>query len=318
MRAPTPTHPIRVMSATAGSRLMFVRWSNVDRQPPAPAGEASTAPRRGGLVLISLILVAAVANLNLAVANVALPDIGKAFDAGADRAQPRRRRLLARAGGLGALPRRARRPLRAQADAASSARRWRSRPRCSPPSRRRSRCSSSPASLGGLAAGMAYPTTLALITALWSGPARTQVDRALVGARRRDLGARPAARRARCSSEFEWGSVFLITLPLAAVALVLALQLRARPRQRGHRSGRQPRRHPLGRARRRARARRSTSRRCRRGHAGARARGDRGRGRVAFLHPPAPGASTRSTTWTSPGGGSSGSRPAPGSSCSAR
>ena len=31
------------------------------------------------LVLISLILVAAVANLNLAVANVALPDIGKAF-----------------------------------------------------------------------------------------------------------------------------------------------------------------------------------------------------------------------------------------------
>ena len=32
-------------------------------------------------MLVSLILVAAVANLNLAVANVALPDIGKAFDA---------------------------------------------------------------------------------------------------------------------------------------------------------------------------------------------------------------------------------------------
>src|SRR6185312_7602683 len=28
--------------------------------------------------------------------------------------------------------------------------------------------------LGGVAAGMAYPTTLALITALWSGPARTR------------------------------------------------------------------------------------------------------------------------------------------------
>ena len=28
--------------------------------------------------------------------------------------------------------------------------------------------------LGGLAAGMAFPTTLALITALWSGPARTR------------------------------------------------------------------------------------------------------------------------------------------------
>src|SRR5262245_31086578 len=47
----------------------------------APA-ETSTAPERGGLVLVALILVAAVANLNLAVANVALPDIGKDFDAG--------------------------------------------------------------------------------------------------------------------------------------------------------------------------------------------------------------------------------------------
>jgi hypothetical protein len=42
-------------------------------------GEESTAPERGGLVLVALILVAAVANLNLAVANVALPDIGKLF-----------------------------------------------------------------------------------------------------------------------------------------------------------------------------------------------------------------------------------------------
>jgi MFS family permease len=42
--------------------------------------EKGTAPERAGLVLLALILVAAVANLNLAVANVALPDIGKAFD----------------------------------------------------------------------------------------------------------------------------------------------------------------------------------------------------------------------------------------------
>src|SRR6187431_3055999 len=40
---------------------------------------ASSSPKRAGLVLGALILVAAVANLNLAVANVALPDIGKAF-----------------------------------------------------------------------------------------------------------------------------------------------------------------------------------------------------------------------------------------------
>src|SRR5262245_28004480 len=53
---------------------------------PATAGTGhaaatdSTAPDRAVLVLAALILVAAVANLNLAVANVALPDIGKAFD----------------------------------------------------------------------------------------------------------------------------------------------------------------------------------------------------------------------------------------------
>ena len=42
----------------------------------------SERPARAKAVLAALILVAAVANLNLAVANVALPDIGKAFDAG--------------------------------------------------------------------------------------------------------------------------------------------------------------------------------------------------------------------------------------------
>jgi MFS family permease len=43
--------------------------------------EHAKAPDRQGLVLTALILVASVANLNLAVANTALPDIGKAFNA---------------------------------------------------------------------------------------------------------------------------------------------------------------------------------------------------------------------------------------------
>src|SRR6476619_5389737 len=47
----------------------------------AVGNAGSSAPARAGLVLVALILVAAVANLNLAVANVALPSIGKAFDA---------------------------------------------------------------------------------------------------------------------------------------------------------------------------------------------------------------------------------------------
>src|SRR6478672_2772420 len=46
----------------------------------APASSSSSPPQ-AKLVLTALIAVAAVANLNLAVANVALPDIGKAFSA---------------------------------------------------------------------------------------------------------------------------------------------------------------------------------------------------------------------------------------------
>ena len=45
------------------------------------AGRPAPDRKRSMLVLLALILVAAVANLNLAVANVALPDIGEAFDA---------------------------------------------------------------------------------------------------------------------------------------------------------------------------------------------------------------------------------------------
>jgi MFS family permease len=74
---------------------------------------------------------------------------------------------------------------------------------------------------GGLAAGMAYPTTLALITALWSGPSRTK-SIALWSA----LGGAIAALGPLVSGAllqyFWWGSVFLITLPLAGVALVMA------------------------------------------------------------------------------------------------
>ena len=47
---------------------------------PAPPAQADHVPANEKLVLVALILVAAVANMNLAVANVALPDIGKAFD----------------------------------------------------------------------------------------------------------------------------------------------------------------------------------------------------------------------------------------------
>src|SRR5690606_28573502 len=48
---------------------------------PTGRGIAEGGPARAGAVLGTLILVAAIANLPLAVANVALPDIGIHFDA---------------------------------------------------------------------------------------------------------------------------------------------------------------------------------------------------------------------------------------------
>ena len=54
--------------------------------------------------------------------------------------------------------------------------------------------------VGGISAGMAYPTTLALITALWSGPARTKSIALWSGPRRCDRCARTAAWRAHSSS----------------------------------------------------------------------------------------------------------------------
>jgi len=47
----------------------------------APDAAAVVVPEKAGLVLATLIIVAAVANLPLAMANVALPSIGVYFDA---------------------------------------------------------------------------------------------------------------------------------------------------------------------------------------------------------------------------------------------
>ena len=82
--------------------------------------------------------------------------------------------------------------------------------------------------LGGLAAGMAYPTTLALITALWSGPARTK-SIALwsgIGGAMSALGSLLAG---SLLVHFFWGSVFLVTIPIAVAGLVLAAASSCRP-----------------------------------------------------------------------------------------
>ncbi|HEX2370574.1 MAG TPA: MFS transporter [Acidimicrobiia bacterium] len=185
------------------------------------AADASTAPGRPWLVLISLILGAAVANLNLAVANVALPDIGLAFDASQTELN-----LVAvgyslgLAGSvlyLGALGDRHGRKMMLVLGVVLSV------PACLIAAYAPSiEVLIGARILGGIAAGMAYPTTLALITALWSGPARTKSIAlwSALGGAISSLGPLIAG---ALLLNFWWGSVFLITLPLAAVALVMAL-----------------------------------------------------------------------------------------------
>jgi EmrB/QacA subfamily drug resistance transporter len=184
---------------------------------------AASGPKRAGAVLAALIGVAAVANLNLSVANVALPDIGEAFGAGqtqlnlvavgyslglaasvlylgalGDRYGRKSMLLL----GMGlSIPASLLAALAPSIDVLFAAR-----------------------LLGGVAAGMAYPTTLALIAALWSGPARTR-SIALWSAIGGAMAALGPLLAGALLEGFEWGSVFAVTIPLAALALLAAWRL---------------------------------------------------------------------------------------------
>jgi EmrB/QacA subfamily drug resistance transporter len=192
----------------------------MDSTVNAVAPASSSSPPRAKLVLAALISVAAVANLNLAVANVALPDIGKAFDAGQTGldlvAVGYSLGLAASVLYLGALGDAHGRKEMLLAGTALAI----------------------PASIvagfapsitvlffarlvGGLAAGMAFPTTLALITALWSGPERTKAI-ALWSALGGGISALGPLISGALLEQFDWGSVFFVTLPLALVALYLA------------------------------------------------------------------------------------------------
>jgi MFS transporter, DHA2 family, multidrug resistance protein len=183
----------------------------------------SAAPARAGLVLASLILVAAVANLNLAVANVALPSIGEEFDSSQTVldliAVGYSLGLAASVLYFGAVGDRYGRKLMLILGMALSV------PACLlaawAPS---DEVLFAARLLGGLSAGMAFPTTLALITALWSGPGRTKSIALWSGVGGAISALGPVASGVLLE-HFWWGSVFLLTLPLAAVALVMAFVL---------------------------------------------------------------------------------------------
>jgi len=187
------------------------------------AGEAATAPPHPRLVLLALILVAAVANLNLAVANVALPVIGDAFDAsqtGLDLISVGYSLgLAASVLYLGAVGDRYGRKMMLMLGVLLSV------PACLLAAYAPSPLVLGVARLlGGVAAGMAYPTTLALITALWSGPGRTRAIALWSGAGAACAALGPLIAGGLLEA-FWWGSVFLVTLPLAVVALAMAHRL---------------------------------------------------------------------------------------------
>src|SRR6187431_3012845 len=174
----------------------------------AHADERSAAPERAPLVLLALILVAAVANLNLAVANVALPDIGEAFDSSQVTlnliAVGYSLGLAASVLYLGAVGDRYGRKLLLVLGTALAV----------PMSLLAGFAPSDEVLFvarvgGGIAAGMAYPTTLALITALWSGPGRTKAI-ALWSALGGAIAALGPLLSGALLEGFDWGSVFLV------------------------------------------------------------------------------------------------------------
>ena len=186
-----------------------------------PALSGPGTPPHAGSILAALILAAGVANLNLAIANVALPSIGLTF------AAPQTAIDLVAAGfalgmagsvlWIGAIAdRHGRRAMLLLGIALSI------------PAGIAAAIAPSVDFLvgarvaGGIAAGMTYPTSLALVTALWA-PGR---DRTHAIALWSGLGGSFTALAPLVSGilleRFAWGSVFVVTIPVAALALVVA------------------------------------------------------------------------------------------------
>lgn len=176
----------------------------------------------GMVVLITLILGAAVANINLSVANVALPSIGLVFNASqaginlvavgfslglaasvlwfGALGDHHGRKMMLLIGTFLAIPSSLLAGFAPGIEVLVAARIF-----------------------GGLAAGMAFPTTLALIAAIWSGKKRTQAIALWSG-----LGAAISALGPMISGFLllfrDWSSVFIITIPLAVLAFVMILK----------------------------------------------------------------------------------------------
>src|SRR6202000_2855737 len=187
---------------------------------PGGGGATGSKPANAALVLATLIGVAGGATLSLAVANVALPDIGAHFNAGQTMvdliAVGYSLGLAASVLYLGAVGDRYGRKTLLLLGMALTI-----------PASILAAVAPSAIVLflarvfGGVAGGVGYPTTLALITALWSGAPRTR-SIALWSALGGGISALGPLVAGALLEGFDWWSVFIVSAPLAAVSLFCA------------------------------------------------------------------------------------------------
>jgi DHA2 family multidrug resistance protein-like MFS transporter len=197
--------------------------TTVNSQTGANSRPAADVPERAGVVLATLIVVAAVANMPMAMANVALPSIGEYFNASQTQlnlvAVCYSLGLACSVLWLGALGDRYGRKQIAMLGVILAI----------------------PAALisgfaptievlifgrffGGFAAGMAFPTCLALIAALWGpGPGRTR-SIALWAATGGAINACGPVISGALLLFLPWNAVFLVVIPVALVALFMAFR----------------------------------------------------------------------------------------------
>jgi MFS transporter, DHA2 family, multidrug resistance protein len=181
---------------------------------------AGESPPRAGAVMTVLILGAVVANINLAIANVALPSIGAALDTSQAElnlvAVGFTLGLASSVLYLGALADRYGRKPAMMLGAALSV----------PTSLLAAWAPNASVLIaarvsGGLAAGLLYPITLSLITGLFRGGARTRAIALWSG-----IGGGCSALGPLIGGlllgRFWWGSVFLPSVPIAVLVVVLA------------------------------------------------------------------------------------------------
>jgi DHA2 family multidrug resistance protein-like MFS transporter len=193
------------------------------RGPGSPRRDRSTegeSPSRAGAILTVLILGAVVANINLAIANVALPSIGASLDTSQAElnlvAVGFTLGLASSVLYLGGLADRYGRKPAMMLGAALSI----------PTSLLAAWAPNASVLIvarvsGGMAAGLLYPITLSLITGLFGGGARTRAIALWSG-----IGGGCSALGPLVGGlllgRFWWGSVFLPSVPIAVLVVVLA------------------------------------------------------------------------------------------------